>query len=375
MGMFDALLPQDNYEFGNESFEEIVDNYCAALEDVESEIAGLESLGEAIDNAEAFAAAIESCGGEATPALMQFGYSVDPSFGQLIGRECPSDFATEDMHEFGSFAIESIRSKLTVAWEAVKAFIVRIWEKLKEFGRWVLSLFDRKEAKLRAIAKAAKDKQVKNKPFAGKEGNAEKRHVRCYKWSKIENLLGRYDLFNKAKETVTRLENGLQQELDADQTAKFISDTIGTMAKDVFAANSKTGAVLLSNEMKNEFKEYTLKDAGFTSWKDIEGAANRCIEALGNKRGLDAAIKDFGKFLSTIDKDKREAEARARDIEGSKADKLDREERASKDYAKADKIARTRKLSVAASKVVVLSGKVINNCCASVIAVANCAGL
>lgn len=376
MGMFDALIPQTpETEFANESYEEIVDGYCAALEDVEAEISGLESLSDAIDNADAFAAAIESCGGSVSPALMQFGYAVDPAFGQLIGRECPSDFATENMEEFGSFALESIQSKLKLAWEAVKNFIIRLWEKLKEFARWVIGLFDRKEKRLQAIIKNAKDKEVKGKGTAFAE-KASKKHLRCYTKADIEKYLGSADILGVGKRVVEGVVNAVKAMANKEKPDfSGIADAVKSAGAKFFQANTKTGAVLLSAELNNAFKERTLAEAGFKSLNDVSSAADACLKAIQNRRVLDAMVSDFGKLVKMANDYAKDIKAVNEDINGKDADDREREDIIRDDTKKRYAIIALRKGSIACSKVNVLCGKIINNCSASVIAVAKEAGL
>ena len=366
MGMFDALIPQNaDADFGTESYEEIVDSYCMALEDVEAEIAGLESLSDAIDNAEAFAAAIESCGEQVSPALMQFGYSVDPSFGQLIGRECPSDFATEDMQEFDSFALESIKSKLVVAWEAVKTFIVKMWEKIKEFCRMVLRLFDRKKQRLEAIVKKCNDRTAKG----GDKANIRK---------------------PDKKKIVSLSKSEMETFITAAATAyKSSSDWIvekGDVAFDINGAVCKALEIVgwqkftnggFSDIAKKSMGKKTEKDfsaLGFNTFKDIASIAQGIIDLMDMRADVEKGIK-------LVEKCKAKAESYGNmvkkfdDPADKDLDKKDKDEIREADKLKAKALAVVRRRTILSSKLVVAFNKEVNNCAASVIQIAGIAGI
>lgn len=357
MGMFDALIPKTDADFGTESYEEVVDNYCAALEDVESEISGLESLSDAIDNADAFAAAIESCGGSVSPALMQFGYSVDPSFGELIGRDCPSDFATEDMAEFGSFALESIKSKLKLAWEVVKDFIIRLWEKLKEFGRWIVKLFDRKIQRLEEIAKK-KDRYK----------DAEKNKLSKAFNERIFKASIKYSDF---KPIVDNINNAISSPTDP-----ITVDSNGAGGKDLVTAANKYKDLLgehgytFNNGLlkKTNSKLYTDKkgeELGLDKTKICE-MAEIMAKCLRNRNNWETQYKRLDKEVAMCKKN-AEAQKRAGDdyVAPDKGDDDDRREL----------IAKTRKSAILASRVIVTIGKITNNVAATIIGYANVAGM
>ena len=359
MGMFDALIPKTDADFGTESYEEVVDNYCAALEDVESEISGLESLSDAIDNADAFAAAIESCGGSVSPALMQFGYSVDPSFGELIGRECPSDFATEDMTEFGSFALESIKSKLKLAWEVVKDFIIRLWEKLKEFGRWIVKLFDRKIQRLEEIAKkkgryTGSDKAALSKAF----------NERVFKDSiKYSDLKTIVDSVNKA---ISNPSDPILVDGSGVVTGASGTIDIKPVYKDVLKA---FGYTIVNNLLKKTsstiFTNKKGSELGLDKAKICE-MAETMAGVLKRRNNWEDQYKKMDKEVAMCKKN-AEAQARAAD-DYEKPDKGDDDERR-------EKIAATRKSAILSSRIIVTIGKVTNNLAATVIGYASAAGM
>lgn len=360
MGMFDALIPKTDADFGTESYEEVVDNYCAALEDVESEISGLESLSEAIDNADAFAAAIESCGGSVSPALMQFGYSVDPSFGELIGRECPSDFATEDMAEFGSFALESIKSKLKLAWEVVKDFIIRLWEKLKEFGRWIVKLFDRKIQRLEEIAKK-KDRYSKD---AEKNKLSKAFNERVFKDSiSYSALNGVIDAINKGISNPA--DPILVDKGGAVASAKGTID-IKPMYKDILKAFGYTIVNdLLKKTSSTIFTNKKGSELGLDKTKICE-MAEIMAGVLRRRNNWEDQYKKMDKEVAMCKKN-AEAQARAAD-DYEKPDKGDDDERR-------EQIARTRKSAILSSRIIVTIGKVTNNLAATIIGYASAAGM
>lgn len=382
MSMFGALVPNQDTVIGTESYEEVVDNFCTALEDVESEISGFEALSESIDNAEAFAAAIESCG--ATPALLQFGYACDDSFEQLIGRAAPSDFATEDMAEFGSFALESIRSKLKLAWEAVKDFIIRLWEKLKEFGRWIISLFDRKEQKIEALRKAAVDKQAKNKEF--KKANT--RNLRCYTLEFTLKAASGNALTNGAKATVAALAAGgatWVSELAKGNSSGSVSVTINKRIADACSSLAiggkglvtvtKAGGIVVNRIFEDAFTSRTLQEAGYTSWADVIKACDAGLKLIRDKRMFEGMAKEFGKLAAEATKHAKDNYYTAKDIDNDKNDKKDREDVINEDTAKRHAISAMRSCALASSKISVITGKVVNNICGSVIAVCKECGL
>lgn len=365
MGMFDALIPQtQDIDLGTESYEEIVDCYCVALEDVEAEIAGMESLSEAIDNADAFAAAIESCGGAVSPALMQFGYAVDPSFGQLIGRECPSDFATEDMQEFGSFALESIKTKLVVAWEAVKTFIVKMWEKIKEFVRWVLRLFDRKKQRLEAIVKKAGNRKAKGKNEIAK---ADKKEVKAYDKSKmlqvIQAVAGAYSATDGW--IVSEGNTGFKVGAAIANALKFSGWQIATAG----------GFADIQKKSAGEAKVTKFDALGFKTCDDIATVAQKVIDLMNKRADVEKGVKliegvkakaegykaTMAKFDDPADKDG--------------ADKKDADEVRAADKEKAKELICLRKKAILASKLVVAANKEVNNIAASIIQIAGIAGL
>ena len=371
MGMFDALIPQDQTDLGNESYEEIVDSYCLALEDVESEIAGLESLSDAIDNAEAFATAIESCGGAASPALMQFGYAVDPSFGQLIGRECPSDFATENMEEFGSFALESIKTKLVVAWEAVKNFILRLWDKIQEFCRMVLRLFDRKKQRLEEIIKKCEKK------------TGDKANIKNPDKKKIKSLP-----FNRMKQFIKDIQQAyaapnewvLSEQLSTSgpsstQVANKVSKAAMTplmMLGWKFAISG--GFTNMTKTSVGDVKEESIDKLGFTTYAQIADISKEIV-ALLNRRG------DVEKAAKSMDKSKAEAESfknvmsKFDDPADKDNDTLSADEIRENDKKKAAKLILCRRNALLRSKLIVTMNKEVNNCAASVIAIASVCGL
>lgn len=384
MGMFSALVPQnDNIDLGTESYEEIVDNYCLALEDVEAEMAGLESLSDAIDNAEAFAAAIESCGGQVSPALMQFGYSVDPEFGALIGRECPSDFATEDMHEFGSFALESIQSKLKLAWEAVKDFIIRLWEKLKEFGRWVVGLFTKKEGRLEAVRKAAVDKKAKGREFK----KADTRSVKCFTKDFTVKAANSANLVQGAKTAVagivaaaTAVAAGAGTVSKADpkaaiQKAFEAHGSKITLGGIVLLSGANIGNIVMNRKFADECKSRTLQEAGYNGWEDIISACDACIKLLKDKKTFDDIAAELGKLSRECIKHAKDSAAVQADLDNDKADKMDRDDKIAADTAKRHAIVAFRQAAILGSRIDVAVGKVINNVCASTLAVAKTCGL
>lgn len=381
MSMFGALVPNQDTVIGTESYEEVVDNFCTALEDVENEISSFEALGESIDNAEAFAAAIESCG--ATPALLQFGYACDDSFEQLIGRAAPSDFATEDMSEFGSFALESIRSKLKLAWEAVKDFIIRLWEKLKEFGRWIISLFDRKEQKLEALRKAAVDKKAKGKPFK----KADTRNVKCYTMQFLVQAADQGKLIGKTKAIVSGIaaaaasvaaavaKGGASDSINNGlKTAMSIVDSVTVGGAALFTA-TKVGGIVVSRKVQDAYTSRTLQEAGYRGWDDIIAACDKAIKMLRDKREFDAITKEFGKLAAEATKQAKDNVATAKDIDNDGNDKEDRDDIIKTDTAKRQVIRFMRNCSLMSSKVSVLTGKLVNNIAASVIAVCKESGL
>lgn len=351
MGMFSALVPNKEMDdLGTESYEEIVDGYCAALEDLESEIFGLENLGESVDNAEAFATAIESCG--ATPALMKFGYEVDSSFEQLIGRAAPSDFATEDMDEFGAFALESIKSKLKIAWEHVKTFIYKLIEKIKEFGRWVLRLFDRKKARLNKIITGKADKVFDakniNGRFVSKDGLAE--IIRDSEGSmKIDfKMPGGDNIWNK--------------ENFKTFTASF------KKLSGVPAAALETGKVTIDPIGSEYVKQQSLASAGWTKATDIIKAAKDCKDLLDKRADWERAMNNCDQTMGKIAK---AAEAKERNIN----DKGEEKGVEKYDKDRANQIMYARKAAIVCSKYIVCVGKQINNAAAYIIAVASAAGL
>ena len=368
MGMFDALIPQNqDIDFGTESYEEIVDSYCAALEDVEAEISGLESLSDAIDNADAFASAIESCGGAVSPALMQFGYAVDPSFGQLIGRECPSDFATENMEEFGSFALESIKSKLVVAWEAVKNFIIRLWEKIKEFCRWVLRLFDRKKQRLEAIVKACGKKTGDKVDIK----NADKRKVKALPMSKMSQFIERVSAaYNTPDGWVITVDGQSSKQL-GNKVAQAAMTPLIMMG---WKFNEAGGFVNMVKTSSGEVKEETVEKLGFTTYAQIGGVADQIVKLLDKRADVEKAARSMdkskaeaesfkntmSKFSSTDDKDK---------------DSRDKDDIVADDKKAAAKLILCRRNALLRSKLIVTLAKEVNNCAASVIAIANVCGL
>lgn len=357
MGMFDALIPKTDADFGTESYEEVVDNYCAALEDVESEISGLESLSDAIDNADAFAAAIESCGGSVSPALMQFGYSVDPSFGELIGRECPSDFATEDMAEFGSFALESIKSKLKLAWEVVKDFIIRLWEKLKEFGRWIVKLFDRKIERLEEIAKKkgryTGDKAKLSKAF---DERTFKDSIKYADLSMVVNDL------NKA---ISNPSDPIVVDGSGDARGAAMAGI-----KPVYKAALKNfGYTIVNNLLKKTsstiFTNKKGSELGLDKAKICE-MAETMASVLRKRNNWEDQYKKMDKEVAMCKKN-AEAQARAAD-DYEKPDKGDDDERR-------EQIAKTRKSAILSSRIIVTIGKVTNNLAATIIGYASAAGM
>jgi len=364
MGMFDALIPQEQeIDLGSESYEEIVDSYCLALEDVEGEISGLESLGDAIDNADAFAAAIESCGGSVSPALMQFGYAVDPAFGQLIGRECPSDFATENMEEFGSFALESIKSKLVVAWEAVKNFIIRLWEKIKEFCRWVLRLFDRKKQRLEAIVKAAEAKVKKGKDEVRKPEN---KKIKAFDKAKMTEFIGKVSAAYGNPEGWVITESSKQVGNKVAQAAKDPLIMVGWKFANVggFENMTKSGSI----------PEQDFNKLGFSKFSDIGTVAKLVVDLLSKRADVEKAAK-------VMDKSKQEAEAfkntmaKFDDPADKDTDKKDKDEIREADKAKAAKLILCRRNALLRSKLVVTLAKEVNNVAASIIQIAGIAGL
>lgn len=368
MGMFDALIPQaQDIDLGTESYEEIVDNYCMALEDIEAEIAGLESLSDAIDNADAFAAAIESCGGAVSPALMQFGYAVDPSFGQLIGRECPSDFATENMEEFGSFALESIKSKLVVAWEAVKNFIIRLWEKIKEFCRWVLRLFDRKKQRLEAIVKACEKKTGEKANIK----NPDKKKVKALPMSKMTQFIERVSAAYNTPDSWVVSTDGQSSKQLGNKVAQAAMTPLMMMGWKFNEAGGFTNMVKTS---AGDVKEESVDKLGYTTYAQISGCAKQIIDLLSKRADVEKAAK-------SMDKSKAEAEAFKNTMsqfassDDKDNDKLDKDEIVAKDKAKAAKLILCRRNALLRSKLIVTLAKEVNNCAASVIAIAGACGL
>lgn len=365
MGMFDALIPQNqDTDLGNESYEEIVDCYCGALEDVESEIAGLESLSDAIDNADAFAAAIESCGGSVSPALMQFGYAVDPAFGQLIGRECPSDFATENMEEFGSFALESIKTKLVVAWEAVKTFIVKIWEKIKEFCRWVLRLFDRKKQRLEAIVKKAKDRIAKNK---GEIKKADKKEIKAYDKSTMNKVL------QAVSAAYTNTTNWIV--LEGDYKSLKIGPAVELALKYAGWQKAKSGDFEdIMKKSSGEAKVQKFDALGFNSCNDIIEVAQKVIDLMNKRSDVEKGVKLIEGVKAQADSYTKTM-AKFDDPADKDTDKKDADEIRAADKAKAQKLIGIRRHAILSSKMVVAVNKEVNNIAASIIQIAGIAGL
>lgn len=354
MGMFSALVPQnDHIDLGTESYEEIVDNYCAALEDLEGEIAGLESLSDAVDNAEAFASAIESCEGQVSPALMQFGYSVDPEFGELIGRECPSDFATEDMQELGSFALESIKSKLKLAWEAVKDFIVRLWMKLKEFGRWLVGLFDRKIQRLEEIAKK-KSHYTGDKAALSKAFN-ERVFKNSIKYSDFSGIV------NSVKAVVDSPADPVV--VDSNGSGEITAQAKYTKLLGEFGFTINNG--VLKKTSGKVFTDKKGSELGLDKAKICQMAEDMA-KVLRNRNNWESQYKKMDKMQAECKKGV-EAQNRAAD-DYEKPDKGDDDERR-------EKIARLRKEAVLTSKVIVTIAKVTNNMAATIIGYAGAAGM
>ena len=365
MGMFDALIPQNaDADFGTESYEEIVDSYCLALEDVESEIAGLESLSDAMDNAEAFAAAIESCGGTVSPALMQFGYSVDPSFGQLVGRECPSDFATENMEEFGSFALESIKTKLVMAWEAVKTFIVKIWEKIKEFCRMVLRLFDRKKQRLEAIVKKAKDRIAKGK---GEIKKTDKKEIKAYTKSKMLQVL------QAVSAAYTNPSSWIV--VEGDYQSLKVGQPVEMALK--YAGWQKAKAGDFEDIMKKssgEAKVQKFDALEFKSCSDIVDVAQKVIDLMNKRSDVEKGVKLIEGVKAKADAYKNTM-SKFDDPADKDTDKKDADEIREADKAKTQKLIGLRRHAILSSKMVVAVNKEVNNIAASIIQIAGIAGL
>lgn len=351
MGMFSALVPnKENEDLGTESYEEIVDGYCAALEDLESEIFGLENLGESVDNAEAFATAIESCG--ATPALMKFGYEVDSSFEQLIGRAAPSDFATEDMNEFGAFALESIKSKLKIAWEHVKTFIYKLIEKIKEFGRWVLRLFDRKKARLNKIITGKADKVFDAKNING----------RFISMSDLQKVIADCE----ARMAVQfKMPSG--DKIWNKETFKDFSDSFKKISGGA-VAGVEAGKIEFKPMGIDMVKQQSLSSAGWTKASDIIKMASECKKLLDKRADWERAMNNCDQTMGKIAK---AAEATARNIN----DKGEEKGVEKYDKDRANQIMYARKAAIVCSKYIVCIGKQINNAAAYIIAVASAAGL
>lgn len=336
MSMFSALIPKsENAYLGTESYEEIVESFCGALEDVEEVQGALEDMGESIDNAEAFAAAIESCG--ATPALFKFGAACDSDFDQLIGRAIPSDFATEDMNEFGAFALESVKSKLHLAWEHVKNFIIKLWEKIKEFGRWVLRLFDRKKARLEAIAKQG----------AGDLPEA-------FKSKEFKKALTKADTIKM----IADIKAGFGKPPVDGEGA--VTTAITGILKDFGWAADANGGMKKSGDGK--YKAMKGSDLGITNKSDIAAMAKSAAEMLG-------ARNDFNKLLAEMDKSKAEVDKVIKEV----LNKI--EDAVAKDTAKRELIVATRKAAIARSRCIVALAKEANNIAAFVIQVAKAAGM
>jgi hypothetical protein len=349
--MFGALVPNQEIDLGTESYEEVVDNFCTALEDVEGELSSLEAMSESIDNAEAFASAIESCG--ATPALMQFGYACDDSFEQLIGRAAPSDFATEDMAEFGSFALESVKSKLKLAWEAVKDFIIRLWEKLKEFGRWLLRLFDRKIARLKEIAKKKPSKNEFSKEF----------NDRVFK-----NAMTKSSLTGM----INDLEKCIEAPTDVYVTAKNVG--VGGSINEPYKSFIIGAGYSISKDGSKI--EQTLKVArtnkkgselGFTGKQEIISLAGKLYPVLEKRN-------EWEKQIKKMDKIKAETEAAAKKIEIANLPDDEKPEKKDDDERRAE-IKAKRQKAIATSRMIVTMGKISNNAAALVIQYASAAGL
>jgi hypothetical protein len=359
--MFDALIPKTDADFGTESYEEVVDNYCAALEDVESEISGLESLSDAIDNADAFAAAIESCGGSVSPALMQFGYSVDPSFGELIGRECPSDFATEDMTEFGSFALESIKSKLKLAWEVVKDFIIRLWEKLKEFGRWIVKLFDRKIQRLEEIAKK-KTKYTTDESKALSKSFNEHVFNSALTKSDIEKRITAINgaVANPADPIIVE-DGNFRSSGDKGEKIQPVKDKYKNLIEYFgFKINESTGMIVRFKGVASTNKKGS--ELGLNKL-EICNLAENMAKCLRDRNNWESQYKKLDKIKRDCDK-QAAAAARAADTY-EKTDDDDRREQ----------IKVARKEAILSSRIVVLIGKCTNNVAATIIGYANVAGM
>ncbi|WP_458463100.1 hypothetical protein [Paenibacillus sp.] len=352
MSMFGALLPQNDVELGFENYDEVVDGYCAALEDVESEIASLESLSDAIDNAEAFAGAIESCG-TASPALIQFGFAVDPDFGALIGRECPTDFASESMEEFGSFAVESVKSKLKLAWEKVKDFIIRLWEKLKEFGRWIVRLFDRKIQRLKEIAKRKPSNDKMSKAFNEREfKNAVTKDGLNGYVSALESAIS-----NPADPIIVTGNSKAVANFDEKDVVAKIGKVLKLGGYTVRNGKlAKTNAVIFSNKKGSEL--------GLTK-SDIISMAEKMAKVLENRNNWESQYKKLDKEVAAC---KKAAVSQDKAADNYEKPDLDDDERRAE-------IAMMRKKAILTSAIIVTIGKITNNIAATVIGYASAAGM
>lgn len=350
MSMFGAILPNsENVDLGTESYDEIVENYCAAIEDVESEMIGLGAVGLGIDNAEAFAGALESATGDKS-ALLAFGYSIDDEFSTLVGFNKPADFATENMDELGTMAIESIKSKVKYGWEVAKSFILRLIEKIKEFGRWVLRLFDHKKQRLEEMAK----KTTGELP----EG---------FKDKVFSKALTKTDCMDAVNTLDAAFGSTLIE--DSDGEAKITAPLIKVLTK--FGWSAKNGILAKSNA--GGYKSLKGSQLGIASKKDVADLAAATARLLSKRADFEKSVKEM---------DKSAVEANKLAQKAASAQMTDDEKKAQKeagknvsDETKTGAVVAARKRAMLRSRCIVLIGKEANNLAAFVIQVGKAAGM
>jgi len=348
--MFDALLPQVNEtDIGTENLDEIVDGYCAALEDAESEMTNLSEVGASLDNAEAFAAAIESCGDD-KKSILSFGYSMDDNFGLLVGFDRPADFATENMEELGVLALESIKSKVKYGWEVAKSFILRLIEKIKEFGRWVLRLFDHKKQRLEEMAK----KTTGNLPDTFKDKVFAKAMNKTACTAAIATLVAAFGSPMVA-------DSGTSLELTPQITP--VLKQFGWTEKNGILAKASAGG----------YKSMKGSELGVSSKKDIAGLASAAANMLGKRADFEKSVKEMDKSAQEANSmAQKAAAAQMTDAEKEKA----KEQRANtSDETKTNNVVAARKRALLRSRCIVLLGKEANNLAAFVISVGKAAGM
>jgi hypothetical protein len=287
------------------------------------------------------------------------------------------------MQEFGAFALESIQSKLKLAWEAVKDFIIRLWEKLKEFGRWVVGLFTKKEGRLEAVRKAAVDKKAKGREFK----KADKRTVKCYTKAFVTSTAQNATIISGAKMAVAGIVAaasgvaagaGTVTKQDPKAVIQKAFEAHGskiTLGGIVLLSGANITNIVMNRKFADECKSRTLQEGGYNSWQDLIDCCDACIKLLKDKKQFDDIAAELGKLTQACVKHAKDSAAVQADLDNDKADKKDRDDIITADTAKRHAIVAFRQAALLGSRIDVAVGKAINNVCASTLAVAKTCGL